>query len=442
MTADILQHVDQLLAAREDRKLRSTLLQQGASSIAQVINELDRGKRKCFAMLPPEVQAEVALGLSEHSRDQIFERISDYTISRFLHFLDENDAADLVQTLPKQRKRRVLEHVKPDLRRKVEKLLHYGPETAGGIMDLNFIVVQPSAAVEEVSGRLREHAMTEKEPPAVLVVDERQKTLGYLPDAVLISPLRGKNAGTVAQKLPVVPSRADQEEVLRIAMQGRADVIGVIDAKGQIIGVIRLHDLLKVAQREATEDIYKFAGVSQEEDIHDPASVAIRLRYRWLIVNLGTAFLASFVVSLFQGTIARAAILAAYMPIVAGMGGNAGTQTLAVVVRGLALREVTWEATRHILVKECFAGFVNGLINGAIVALVIYFLRGDPLIGFILGISMIINLMIAGIFGSVIPVTLKALKIDPAVASTIFITTATDFFGYLTFLGLATIALR
>ena len=200
-------------------------------------------------------------------------------------------------------------------------------------------------------------------------------------------------------------------------------------------------DILQIIGKETARNLRHFAGVSEEEDVFDPILTKVKNRYRWLIINLGTAFLAAAVVGLFEKTIAVFTLLAVYMPIVAGMGGNAGTQTLAVMVRGIALNEIRWKNAKKAIVNEMGAGGINGIINGILVACVAILLNKSPLLGFIVAVAMVLNLIIAGFFGAVVPLIMKRMGKDPASSATIFITTATDVFGFFAFLGLATILL-
>src|SRR3989344_1318806 len=220
-------------------------------------------------------------------------------------------------------------------------------------------------------------------------------------------------------------------------MKERGEVAGVIDDQGQILGVIQARDLIRVVQEEATEDVYRFAGVSSEEDTIGTPQDAVRRRYKWLLINLGTALTASFVISFFENTIAQMAILAAYMPVVAGLGGNAGTQSLAVVVRGLALGEISWDNGKKIVVKEMITGFFIGIIVGIAAAIIATFLNQNPLLGVVLGLSLIINLTMAGLVGGATPLALRALGADPAIASSVFVTASIDIFGFAVFLGIA-----
>lgn len=243
-----------------------------------------------------------------------------------------------------------------------------------------------------------------------------------------------------------VSTDTDQEEVARIVARYNLLGVPVVDDENKLVGVVTVDDVLDVIREEATEDIYALAGVSSEEGIKSPPMRSVRLRLPWLILNLGTAFLAASVINVFEATIEKVVVLASLQSIVAGMGGNAATQTLAVIVRGLALGEVTLENSRRVLIKEILVGITNGLVNGIIASLVIWLWFGFSLkmliIGGIIASALIINLVIAAISGTVIPLVLKKLKADPALASTVFVTTCTDVGGFLSFLGLATLLLK
>jgi magnesium transporter len=234
----------------------------------------------------------------------------------------------------------------------------------------------------------------------------------------------------------------DQEEVARLVASYNLLAIPVVEEANKLAGVITVDDVIDVIKDEATEDLYRLAGVSSDERVFTPASESFRKRMPWLIVNLATAFLAAAVVGAFQQTIAAWVALAVFMPIVAGMGGNAATQTLTVIIRGIALGELTWSNSRKALLKNLLVGVGNGLVTGTIGAVVAWTMNGDLRLGIILAMAMVINLFVAGLVGTLIPLGLKALKIDPALASAVFITTFTDVCGFASFLGLATLYIR
>jgi magnesium transporter len=233
----------------------------------------------------------------------------------------------------------------------------------------------------------------------------------------------------------------DQEDVARQVASYNLLAIPVVDEENKLVGVITVDDVIDVIKDEATEDIYRLAGVASDERVFTPPADSLRKRLPWLVVNLATAFMAASVVKIFEGTISQLTALAVLMPIVAGMGGNAATQTLTVIVRGIALGELTWANTRKALVKEGLVGLGNGVGIGTIAALGAWLLQGNPFLGAVLGLAMVINMFVAATAGTLIPVTLRALKVDPALASSVFITTLTDVFGFLSFLGLGTLFL-
>ncbi len=436
MKESLIAQADQLLEKKHDKELRILLSKQDFHVAAQVIDGLGNGKRKTFAVLPPEKQAEVALVLNEDSKKRIFPRLPDDVISRFLHFNDEDDATDILQYIAPIRRFVILQHMKEEKRRKIEKLLKFGSETAGGLMDLNFILVKPTFTFREVLDKVQHHMVGQRDMPTVLVIEESGMILGFIPERSLLFPSANATVELETQPLPVVSHKLDREKVMQTMSRMRCEIICVSDEKEFVLGIIHLRDLMKVAQAEATEDIYRFAGVDVEEQALDSAFSKVKRRYNWLLVNLLTAFLAAFVVSLFQDTIAKFAILAVYMPIVAGQGGNAATQALAVVVRGLALGELNWSKARRVIWREAAAGTANGIITGLCAAVAVMAFGAPPVLAFILATAMIVNLFVAGFFGALIPFILKRLKIDPAIASTVFVTTTTDVCGFFVFLGL------
>jgi magnesium transporter len=229
----------------------------------------------------------------------------------------------------------------------------------------------------------------------------------------------------------------DQEEVAQVVAAYNLLAIPVVNEENKLVGVITVDDVIDVIKDEATEDLYRLAGVSGDEHAFTPASESLRKRMPWLGVNLLTAFLAAAVVGLFEGTIELFPMLAIFMPVVAGMGGNAGTQTLTVVVRGIALGELTWGNSRKALLKESLVGIGNGLVFGVLGAVIVWVARGNPVLGLVLGLAMVINMFVAAAAGTLVPLGLRAVGVDPALASSVFITTMTDVSGFLSFLGLA-----
>jgi magnesium transporter len=392
-----------------------------------------------FKKIPIDTQGFVLLELPKILQHKILRKIKNKEINHFLKFLDPDDIADLLPLLNSTRKKQVLGSLENYLQEKTSILLAFDPETAGGLMSLDYIQVYKKATFDEVSTKVESHIKRTGNMPTILVT-EKGKLVGTLSVAELIM---AKDNHITAHIKPskTIKYNLDQEEILHIFHKNDKENLVVLDDDGSILGIIKAHDLLKVIEKEATEDLFSFAGVQKDENILDPTRKKIQHRYKWLILNLGTAFLAAGVVSLFEGTISKYVLLAAYMPIISGMGGNAATQTLAVVIRGIALKQVDLANSWKIVLKEIGAGIVNGLINGLIIGIIAVLWNHDAKLGLVAALAMILNLFVAGFFGTLIPIILKKFNIDPAVAATVFVTTATDVFGFFAFLGLASIML-
>lgn len=441
MSVSQFHQIQKYIEKGDFKQVKYLLLKMDFHKIAEVLNNIQNQKRYLFSLLPPEIQSEVVLQLSDQSKSLIIPKLSVYETARFLHFNDDDDATDIIQYLPSAKRQKVLLKIKEPKRKKIEKLLTFGKETAGGLMDLDYIIVKDTFTFKDIAEKVQSHIDRGNKVPFIILTEEGGTVIGFIPHKNLIFNPPNTPARKIAQKLPLIKHTEDQEKIVHNIRHLKSDAVGVVDEKDSILGIIHLRDLLKIAQTEATEDVYKFAGVQNEETTTDPVFFKVSMRYKWLIINLATAFLASSVVALFEDTISQLALLAVFMPIVAGEGGNAATQALAVVVRGIAVNDIPWSEAKKIIFKESIAGLINGIIVGILAALVAIFFHATPMLGVVLGIAMIANLFIAGFFGALVPFVLKSMKIDPAVASTVFVTTATDIIGFFVFLGLGTILL-
>jgi magnesium transporter len=275
------------------------------------------------------------------------------------------------------------------------------------------------------------------------VVDERRHLVGVVSlRRLLLVPPDTPLKRIMTTDLISVPVDVNQEEVARLVASYNLLAIPVVDEENKLVGVITVDDVIDVIKDEATEDVYRLAGLPSDDRVFTLPIESLKKRLPWLIVNLATAFIAASVVKVFEGTIGIVTSLAVFMPVVAGMGGNAATQTLAVIVRGIAIGELTWSNTRQALLKEAAVGIGNGVACGIIGAGVVWLMQGNPFLGAILGMAMIINMFVAAIAGTLIPLGLRALKVDPALASSVFITTLTDVFGFLSFLGLGALFIK
>ena len=277
----------------------------------------------------------------------------------------------------------------------------------------------------------------------VYVVDDHEHLVGLVPLRRLITADPSTPVHAIRRTDVVsVTADTDQEEVARLVTKHHLLAVPVVDRDNRLLGTITIDDVIDVIHEEATEDIHRLGGVSADETIFDPAGKVVRRRLFWLLVNLPTAVLAATVVGLFEPSIQALAALAVFMPIVAGMGGNAGIQTFTVIVRAIALGDLTLANTRKVLFREVLIGLANGVGAGTVAGLIAYFWKGDPLLGLILGVAMITNMLVAALAGTLVPVALKRLRVDPAVATGVVVTTFTDCSGFLSFLGLATLLMR
>jgi len=390
-----------------------------------------------FRKIPSNQQGFVLLSLSKRIQREIMKKLSDRELLVLIDYLDPTRTADLLGSVGKKRRKRILEKLGREIKEKVEFLLSFDPRTAAGMMSLDYIEVTEDITFEQLSKAIKKHEKKTGKFPVVLVVRDGF-LVGEIPmHALVLADKKSKIKKYIKGVLSVEYDK-EEKEVIDLFKEHPHKRIVVLDKDKSIMGIIYSDDILSILEKKSGKELLNFAGI-KEEDALDSAFTKVKNRYRWLIINLLTAFLAASVVGLFQKTISGYVLLAVYMPIVAGMGGNAGTQTLAVVVRGLALKEIKPKTAKRVIINEIIAGAINGTINGILVALAATLWNKSPLLGLVVAFSMVINLIIAGFFGTIIPLLMKKLKKDPASSATIFITTATDVFGFFVFLGLASL---
>jgi magnesium transporter len=392
-----------------------------------------------FVDLSAERQREVFFGLPETVRASLVADMSRKQLRRFVDRLDPDEATDVLGYADEELRETVLSALDSARREKLDFLLSFNPESAAGLMDIDYVTVDVEADLSEVAERVRRFEERRGRLPTILVLEDGE-LLGELQGATLSLADADGRLRDYVQEIPSVRFDREDEAVLEVFRANRERTVAVLDKNDDVIGVIHADDLLTLVEEVAGETLYEFTGVAEEESALDGPAAKVRSRYKWLIINLGTAFLAAAVVGLFESTIASIAVLAAYMPVVAGMGGNAGTQAMAVTVRGISLGQVSLATGKRVILNESIAGAVNGLITGALVAVIaVAFSLAEfgLLLGAVIGVSMVVNLVIAGFFGALIPLILDKLGQDPATSATIFITTATDVLGFLFFLGLA-----
>jgi magnesium transporter len=410
------------------------------ADIVLLIKTRPKDRLALLKKIPVYRRPVVLLSLSYKLRERLLRDMTDSDLLQVLHSADPDDVTDLLQIVDEQRRNYLLKALNDSLRNKVEFLLGFDPKTAAGIMSLDYVIAGPDYSFSEVSRQIQKHEQQNGRFPVVLVMSEG-KLMGEIPGHAFLLARPSEKIGRHVSFIPILSYNADEHDVLRAFVDEQHTKVAVIDEDSSVLGVIFSHDILRYIQDSGGKGLYSYAGVSHEETSHDNAMTKVRYRYKWLIINIAHAFLAAAVVSMFHDTISAFVLLAVYMPIVAAMGGNAATQTLAIVVRGLALKELDRNTARRMLMQEVIAGVLNGIIVGTLVGLIAFIWNQSILFGLVLFISMILNMVVAGIFGTIIPLFLKKIGKDPAASATIFITTATDVGGFFLFLGLATLLL-
>lgn len=408
-------------------------------TLADILFRKDK-RVELFLSLPNHKRIEYLESTPTNVKKDILQALPDQDLVAILESLDPDEATDILQLIGKHKRESVLGLLSQDLKSSLSTLLEFDPETAAGLMTLDYIQVDVSDNVTSVAKKFKQHEKKTGRPPVILAMKE-QSLVGFLPGHELGFASRKELIGKYVRRIPTISYAATHDDVLQKFHSHPHSKVAVLNDAGDVLGIIYSDDILKVMQNNEASSLYDFAGISQEENVTDGARRKVNNRYRWLIINLGTGFLAAFTVGLFEATLEKYVLLAIYMPIVAGMGGNAATQTLAVQVRGIALRQIELKTAWRTLRNELGAGLINGLINGLLVALVVILINRDLKIALILGVAMVINLIVAAIFGTLVPLVMQKLGKDPAASATIFITTATDVLGFLAFLGLATIIL-
>ena len=393
-----------------------------------------------FTDLPVNEWREVFFGLTEDVKEHLIADMSRDELETFIDRLDPDEVTDVLGYTDEETREAMLATLDSERRKKIEFLLSFDPESAAGVMSLDYVTVDETRSFPDVVERVRRFEERTGQVPTIFVTDEGELR-GELPGAALsVADEETETISDYVQETPQIRYDREDEVVLEVFKQNRERSVAVLDEEEDILGVIHAEDLLRLLEEARGETLYEFTGVAEEESVLDGPGTKVRRRYKWLILNLGTAFMAAAVVGLFESTIAAVAILAAYMPVVAGMGGNAGTQAMAVTVRGISLGEVSLKTGKRVIFNEVAAGAVNGTITGVLVAIIaIAFSFGEfgLLLGAVIGISMVANLVIAGFFGAITPLLLDRMGYDPATSATIFITTATDVLGFFVFLGLA-----
>jgi magnesium transporter len=443
LTADFVEAVRKTLAAADAGTLRKFISELHPADLADLLENLEPGQRVLLiTMLGRHFNVEALAELDENVRDELMEVLPPETIASAIRKLDTDDAIYLIEDLDRQEQQEILAKVPPEDRSAVKRGLDYPEDTAGRLMQTEFVAVPSYWTVGQTIDFLRTETELPERFVEIYVIDEGFHLSGAVPvSRILRNPRSEKIAELTDEVQAVFEVTDDRDDVAYKFKQYNLVSAPVVDENNRLVGTLSVDDVVDIIQEEAEEDILHLGGVGDEE-ISDPVWSTIRSRFGWLFINLLTAILASWVISLFDATIRQMVALAVLMPIVASMGGNAGTQTMTVAVRALATRELTALNALKVVFRESAVGIINGILFALIVGAFAFWWFGSGQLGLVIAAAMIINLLAAALAGILIPLALDRMQIDPAIASAVFVTTVTDVVGFFAFLGLAAIWLR
>ncbi|KQM92493.1 MULTISPECIES: magnesium transporter [Sphingomonas] len=385
------------------------------------------------------LDGDVFAEMNDYVREDLIDALEPHQVADLASELDTDDAVAIIEDMDEDEQRAVLRALDPDDRAAIEEALSYPEESAGRLMQRELIAVPEHWTVGDAIDYLRGHEELTTDFWEIFVVDPAHKPIGTCQLSWMLRTPRGiAMADVMKREQTLIPVDMDQEEVALRFQKYALISAAVVDHGGRLVGMITVDDIVHIISEEAGEDTLRLAGAG-DGDINEPIRLTVRTRFTWLVVNLGTAMVASSVVGLFQGTIASFALLAVLMPIVSGMGGNAGTQTLAVVVRALATNQLTSSNTKRMIVREFRIATANGVMLGTLIGLGTYVIFRNTDLSIVIAAAMLTNNITAGLSGVLVPITLDKFRIDPAVSSAVFVTTMTDTMGFFSFLGLASL---
>ncbi len=432
LTAGMHTRVERLLERIHPADLGPLLSGLTSDEIRTVIDLLFMQHRAATTLreLPPELLP------------QVIEALTDQRLAGVLSRLEIDDLLELVEHIPEERREEVRSLLPRDKLDELHKASLYPPSSAGRVMTTSYLALDEKMTAQEAIDSIRAAGDATETILYLYVVDDLRHLRGVVPIRRLVSAPPDRPCAELMIQAPArVQPEADQEEVAQLVARYDLLAIPVTDVDGTMLGVITVDDVIDVITEEATEDMYHLAGLSEEDRVFTPAGHSIRKRLPWMAVNLVTVFVAAWVVSLFQHTIEQLVALAVFLPVVAGMGGNGGIQTLTVITRGIALGEIEFSSGVQAVTKEVTVGLVLGATMGVLSAVVAYLWQGNAVLGLVLFLALVLTMTVAGLLGAAVPLALKALRQDPALGSGVIVTTFTDAFGFLFFLGIATLLL-
>ncbi|MFZ9995673.1 MAG: magnesium transporter [Pelagibacteraceae bacterium] len=420
--------------------INQTLKDLHPSDVANLIENLSYDTRvKLIEIESFNIAPEIFIELNESIQGEVLKLLSINSIANIIKRLESDDAVSILENIEIEKKNLILDKLPPKDRFLLEEGLSYPEDSAARIMQREFTAIPSDWTVGQTIDYLRESNDLPQEFLEIFIVDNDFKPIGIVPSSRVLRTPREFKMNSIMREMPVLISvNMDKEEVGHTFENYNLVSAGVVNKNNKLVGMITADDVVTVVQEEAEEDVLRLAGVGDEE-ITDTVFVKTKRRFNWLLINLATALLASWVISIFGAEIEKVVALAFLMPIVASMGGNAGMQTLAVTIRAIATKELSSSNINQIIGKEFFIGVLNGIIFAVITAVVVHLWFKQIDLSIIIAASMVLNMIVAGLFGILIPVTLKKMNIDPALASSVFVTTVTDVIGFLSFLGIGSL---
>ena len=433
---EFIKVVTEKISNNDAQFITNSFKEMHPADAADIIEHLNQNDRESLIKLNNfKIDPEVFVELNESIQSEIINYLSSESIVTILKNLESDDAIKILENVEEKDKNIILSSLPPKDRFALLESLSYPEDTAARIMQREFTAIPSNWSVGQTIHYLRENKELPEEFLEIFIVDEEFKPIGTVPSSkVLRTPRESKMLSIMSESQLLIPVDMDKEEVGNLFENYNLSSAAVIDKNNKLVGMISYDDVLTVLKEEAEEDTLRLAGVGDEE-ITDGVITKTKRRFNWLLLNLFTAFLATYCISLFGATIEQMVVLAFLMPIVASMGGNAGMQTLAVTVRSLATQDLTKNNFTNNVFKEFNIGVLNGIIFAIISSLIVQLWFNDIQLSLIISISMILTMVVAGLFGILVPVTLKKMNIDPAISSSVFVTTITDVIGFVSFLG-------
>jgi magnesium transporter len=440
----LIEEVKHLSQQGDRRKLSALIYKMRAADLADLIEHLEPDERLfIFKLLEPDGAGEVLIEMEGPVQGRILKDLDNEAISEIVRELDSDDAADLVGDLPEERAKEIIEEVGGEVSEELEKLLPYPEDTAGGIMALEFVAVKADADVQQAIDTIREKREEVENLYYIWVVDDAGKLVGVisLKDLVL-EPMDRKISEIMNPEVISVHVDTDQEDVVQLVKKYDLINIPVVDAKYRLVGRITHDDIIDAIEEEVDEDISLMAGVIDQEIAEESTLKISRARLPWLIAGLFGGILAAAVINQFESSLERVIALSFFFPVIMAMGGNTGTQAATVVVRGLATGDISLVNIGKRLWMEMRVALVNALICGTLLGLIVGFWLSDYALGSVVAFALVLIIVNAGFIGSAVPLTLKKLRIDPALATGPFVTTSNDILSLLIYLGLVTVFMR